>query len=79
NCDQTKLEYSFPENYKIRKFTIENENGKLLTFGKVNLKKSNLYECEVWAYQLKRNGTYYTNSEVVPTNLMSKLIWLEIE
>ncbi|MGL5098491.1 MAG: hypothetical protein ACRC6B_00375, partial [Fusobacteriaceae bacterium] len=49
NCEQIKLECNFPENYKIRKFTLENENGKFLTFGKTNLKKGDLYHCEIWA------------------------------
>ncbi|MGL5125326.1 MAG: hypothetical protein ACRC6U_04985 [Fusobacteriaceae bacterium] len=79
NCEETQLEYSFPENYQVRKFTVENVNGKVLTFGKINLKKMNSYECEIWAYQLKRNGTYYTNSEPVTKELLSKINWLEIE
>lgn len=79
NCEQVKLEYNFPLNYKARKFTVENENGKLLTFGKVNLKKDGLYECQIWAYQLKRNGTYYTHPEAIPLERASKLQWLEIE
>lgn len=78
NCEQTKLEYDFPDNFRVRKFTVENENGKLLTFGKVNLKKIDLYQCEIWAYQLKRNGDYYNNPEPVPMDKFSKLQWLEI-
>lgn len=78
NCTQTKLKYDFPENYKLIKFTVENENGKLLTFGKTNLKKNNLYICEIWAYQLKRNGTYYTHPELIPIEFLSKLKWLDV-
>ncbi|MGL4402217.1 MAG: hypothetical protein ACRCTS_00550 [Fusobacteriaceae bacterium] len=79
NCEQIKLECNFPENYKIRKFTLENENGKFLTFGKTNLKKGDLYHCEIWAYQLKRNGTYYTHPELISVGVLSKLKWSEIE
>lgn len=79
NCQQTVLQYNFPENYKVRKFTLANENGKLLTFGKSNLKKGDLYNCELWAYQLKRNGTYYTNPELIPSESLSKIQWLEID
>lgn len=78
NCEQTKLESDFPENFKIRQFTVENENGKVMTFGKTNLKKGGLFDCEIWAYQLKRNGTYYTHSELVPIERLSTLKWLEV-
>lgn len=79
DCEEIKLKYDFPENYRGRKFTIENENGKLLTFGKISLKKGELYRCEIWAYQLKRNGSYYTSSELISLESLSKIQWLEIQ
>lgn len=78
NWEEIKLEYNFPENYRVSKFTIENENGKLLTFGKINIKKGTPYHCEIWGYQLKRNGDYYNNPELIPLEKLSKIKWLEI-
>ncbi|WP_297598166.1 hypothetical protein [uncultured Cetobacterium sp.] len=76
NSQIKKISLEFPEDFRERKFQVTTENGKVLTFGKVSLKKVNLFECEISAFQLKRNGLYYTYSEIVQVENYSNFIWL---
>ncbi|MBC2857168.1 hypothetical protein H3N56_12055 [Cetobacterium sp. 2A] len=75
NCGIKKITYDFPENYRGRQFKIIN-NEKVTTYGKMSLKKVDLYDCEIFAYQVKRNGTYYTNPEIVILSENMKLEWI---
>lgn len=75
NCNIKKITYNFPDNYRGRQFRIIN-NEKVSTYGKMSLKKTNLYDCDIFAYQVKRNGTYYTNPEIVTLTENMKLEWI---
>ena len=76
NCQIKKIALKFPDDFQERKIQITNENGKILTFGKLSLKKVDLFKCEISAFQLKRNGLYYSNSEIVTIESYSNLTWI---
>lgn len=76
NCSIMKIALKFPEDYRERKFQITTETGKVLTYGKLSFKKVDLYSCGISAFQLKRNGLYYSYSEIVTIDNKSKFTWI---
>lgn len=70
-----QLKYDFPTDFRNRQFKVTNGE-KTLTFGKGNLVRVGNFDCGVKAFQVKRNGTYYTNSEIVEISEETKVEWI---